>query len=171
MLRATVLQLFNTFFLLSLFSSLVWTLNFMNNPSSSENVLTVSSEAGRPFVLWFYSRNIFTRSVSFCVFAACPVGYFKSVSGSVPCSVCPPNSRTSQEGSNVCECRSSFYRAATDANSSACTSELCFSVCLLMPGSLGGVGLWSHLSLTQPVRIKIHNDWAKLIFSYGNFTL
>ncbi|KAF3839628.1 hypothetical protein F7725_018345 [Dissostichus mawsoni] len=30
---------------------------------------------------------------------ACPVGYFKSVSGSTPCSVCPPNSRTSQEGS------------------------------------------------------------------------
>ncbi|XP_013868087.1 ephrin type-B receptor 5 isoform X2 [Austrofundulus limnaeus] len=53
---------------------------------------------------------------------SCPVGYFKSVSGSVPCSVCPPNSRTSQEGSSVCECRSSFYRAAGDANSSACTT-------------------------------------------------
>ncbi|XP_067367623.1 ephrin type-B receptor 5 isoform X1 [Channa argus] len=53
---------------------------------------------------------------------ACPVGYFKSVSGSVPCLVCPPNSRTSQEGSSVCECRSGFYRAANDANSSACTT-------------------------------------------------
>ncbi|MEQ2257180.1 hypothetical protein ILYODFUR_031988, partial [Ilyodon furcidens] len=52
----------------------------------------------------------------------CPVGYFKSVSGSDPCSVCPPNSRTSQEGSSVCECRSGFYRAANDANSSACTT-------------------------------------------------
>ncbi|XP_076010920.1 ephrin type-B receptor 5 isoform X2 [Genypterus blacodes] len=53
---------------------------------------------------------------------ACPVGYFKSVSGSVPCLVCPSNSRTSQEGSSVCECRSSFYRAASDANATACTT-------------------------------------------------
>ncbi|XP_034553096.1 ephrin type-B receptor 5 isoform X3 [Notolabrus celidotus] len=53
---------------------------------------------------------------------ACPVSYFKSVSGSVPCSVCPANSRTSQEGAKVCECRSGFYRAANDANSTACTT-------------------------------------------------
>nr|XP_057910160.1 ephrin type-B receptor 5 isoform X4 [Doryrhamphus excisus] len=53
---------------------------------------------------------------------ACPVGYFKTIPGSVSCSVCPPNSRTSQEGSSVCECRSGFYRAANDANSSACTT-------------------------------------------------
>uniref|UniRef100_A0A3B5AFY9 receptor protein-tyrosine kinase n=1 Tax=Stegastes partitus TaxID=144197 RepID=A0A3B5AFY9_9TELE len=53
---------------------------------------------------------------------ACPVGYFKAVPGSVPCSVCPSNSRTSQEGSSMCECRSGFYRAAGDANSSACTT-------------------------------------------------
>lgn len=30
----------------------------------------------------------------------------------------------------MCECRSGFYRAASDANSSACTSELCLFVCL-----------------------------------------
>uniref|UniRef100_A0A3B4U6N7 receptor protein-tyrosine kinase n=1 Tax=Seriola dumerili TaxID=41447 RepID=A0A3B4U6N7_SERDU len=60
--------------------------------------------------------------VSSCPSAACPVGYFKSVSGSVPCSACPSNSRTSQEGSSMCECRSGFYRAANDANSSACTT-------------------------------------------------
>ncbi|XP_060936680.1 ephrin type-B receptor 5 [Limanda limanda] len=53
---------------------------------------------------------------------ACPVGYFKSVSGSAPCSVCPSNSRTSQTGSSMCECRSGFYRGANDANSSACTT-------------------------------------------------
>ncbi|XP_046897737.1 ephrin type-B receptor 5 isoform X2 [Hypomesus transpacificus] len=52
---------------------------------------------------------------------ACPVGFFKAVLGSVPCSACPPNSRTSQEGSLLCECRSGFYRAPADANSSACT--------------------------------------------------
>eukprot|EP00064_Thunnus_orientalis_P017340 superscaffoldBa00003657_g17421 len=53
---------------------------------------------------------------------ACAVGYFKPLSGSVPCLVCPSNSRTSQEGSSMCECRSGFYRAANDANSSACTT-------------------------------------------------
>lgn len=70
--------------------------------------------------------------VSSCVSAACPVGYFKSISVSVPCSVCPSNSRTSQEGSSVCECRSGFYRAANDANSSACTSEHSWFVCLCL---------------------------------------
>lgn len=82
-------------------------------------------------------RMTFPR-VSLCLSAACPVGYFKSVAGSIPCSVCPSNSRTSQEGSSVCECRSGFYRAANDANSSACTSELCWFVCLC---SLGSVSL------------------------------
>ncbi|KAJ3597845.1 hypothetical protein NHX12_001361, partial [Muraenolepis orangiensis] len=53
---------------------------------------------------------------------ACPVGYFKAVSGSAPCTACPANSRTSQEGSLTCECRSGFYRSAMDANSSSCTS-------------------------------------------------
>ncbi|KAG7263294.1 hypothetical protein CRUP_037818 [Coryphaenoides rupestris] len=55
---------------------------------------------------------------------ACPVGYFKSVYGSAPCSACPSNSRTGQEGSLTCECRSGFYRSATDANSSSCTRML-----------------------------------------------
>ena len=69
---------------------------------------------------------------STCASAACPVGYFKMASGSVPCTLCPSNSRTSQEGALTCECRSSFYRAPTDINSSACTSKthLCLSVCL-----------------------------------------
>lgn len=64
--------------------------------------------------------------------AACPVGYFKSVWGPVPCSVCPSNSRTSQEGSIVCECRSGFYRAAGDDNSSACTSESLYLVLYIL---------------------------------------
>lgn len=76
------------------------------------------------------NRELNPPRASLCVSAACPVSYFKSVSGSVPCSVCPSNSRTSQEGSTACECRSGFYRAAKDANSSACTSELCWFVCL-----------------------------------------
>lgn len=85
-----------------------------------------------------FCKKLNPPCISWCLSAACPVGYFKSVAGSVPCSVCPSNSRTSQEGSSVCECRSGFYRAANDANSSACTSELCLFVCFL-PFSLGVV--------------------------------
>lgn len=84
--------------------------------------LLINWEWSSTFLVFFFS----------CLSAACPVGYFKSVSGSVPCSVCPSNSRTSQEGSSVCECRSGFYRAANDVNSSACTSELCWFVCLCL---------------------------------------
>lgn len=54
---------------------------------------------------------------------ACQVGFFKATAGSVPCSECPANSRTSLEASNVCECRSGFYRASADANDTACTGE------------------------------------------------
>ncbi|KAK0147430.1 Ephrin type-B receptor 5 [Merluccius polli] len=72
-------------------------------------------------------------NVNGSVCLACPVGYFKSVSGSVPCSVCPSNSRTSQEGSLTCGCRSGFYRSATDANSTSCTSQTHspLSICVL----------------------------------------
>ncbi|KPP61386.1 ephrin type-B receptor 5-like [Scleropages formosus] len=53
--------------------------------------------------------------------ASCPAGHFKATPGSVACSPCPANSRTSTEGSGVCECRSGFYRAPSDDNSTACT--------------------------------------------------
>ncbi|KAG9344922.1 hypothetical protein JZ751_009462 [Albula glossodonta] len=59
----------------------------------------------------------------------CPVGYFKAIPGTVPCSACPANSRTSTEGSQVCECRSGFYRAPNDANTTACTAPTPPGVC------------------------------------------
>lgn len=100
-----------------------------------------------------------SSSLLYRVSAACPVGYFKSVSGSVPCLVCPSNSRTSQEGSSVCECRSSFYRAANDANSSACTSELCLFVCLcLAPRKVFRGPQWSHLSFT----LTTYENWDEV---------
>ncbi|XP_068508011.1 ephrin type-B receptor 5-like [Syngnathus scovelli] len=58
--------------------------------------------------------------------------------------MCPPNSRTSHEGSSVCECRSGFYRAAGDANSSACTTPPSAPVSLSWEyesGDGGGVSL------------------------------
>uniref|UniRef100_A0A8C3APT3 receptor protein-tyrosine kinase n=1 Tax=Cyclopterus lumpus TaxID=8103 RepID=A0A8C3APT3_CYCLU len=72
---------------------------------------------------------------------ACPVGYFKSLAGSIPCSVCPSNSRTSQEGSSVCECRSGFYRTANDANSSASPPSAPVSLSWEYESADGGVSL------------------------------
>ncbi|KTG34041.1 hypothetical protein cypCar_00004178 [Cyprinus carpio] len=54
---------------------------------------------------------------------ACSIGSYKPVAGSVSCTECPANSRTSSEGSKLCECRSGYYRAPTDANTTACTSK------------------------------------------------
>ncbi|XP_030641448.1 ephrin type-B receptor 5 [Chanos chanos] len=73
----------------------------------------------------------------------CPVGFYKASAGSVPCSVCPANSRTSSDGSKVCECRSGFYRAAGDANTSACTGPPSGPVALSWEyeSSEGGVSL------------------------------
>ncbi|XP_060777616.1 ephrin type-B receptor 5 isoform X2 [Neoarius graeffei] len=53
---------------------------------------------------------------------ACQLGFYKAVSGSISCTECPANSRTSLEASKVCECRSGFYRAPNDANTTACTA-------------------------------------------------
>lgn len=107
--------------------------------------------------LWVYSAILLPFS-ALSLSAACPVGYFKPVSGSVPCTVCPPNSRTSQEGSSVCECRSGFYRAANDANSSACTSELCVLICLCLAlRDICRAPQWSRSSLTQTMRTEIQS--------------
>lgn len=55
--------------------------------------------------------------------SACQMGFYKAVSGSISCTECPANSRTSLEASKVCECRSGFYRAPSDANTTACTGK------------------------------------------------
>ncbi|XP_069038925.1 ephrin type-B receptor 5 isoform X2 [Lepisosteus oculatus] len=53
---------------------------------------------------------------------ACPVGQYKPEPGLTRCSVCPSHSRTTVEGSRVCECQSGFYRADTDLSTSDCTA-------------------------------------------------
>ncbi|TRZ01733.1 hypothetical protein DNTS_032283 [Danionella cerebrum] len=53
---------------------------------------------------------------------ACPASSYKALPGSFPCTECPANSRTSSDGSKVCECRSGYYRAPADGNTTACTS-------------------------------------------------
>uniref|UniRef100_A0A673IGR8 receptor protein-tyrosine kinase n=1 Tax=Sinocyclocheilus rhinocerous TaxID=307959 RepID=A0A673IGR8_9TELE len=77
------------------------------------------------------------------VLTACSMGSYKPVAGSVLCKECPANSRTSSEGSKLCECRSGYYRAHTDANTTACTSPPSAPVSLSWEyeSSEGGVSL------------------------------
>ncbi|KAM8726875.1 ephrin type-B receptor 3 [Acanthopagrus latus] len=53
---------------------------------------------------------------------ACIPGTFKSKFGEGSCSPCPPNSRTSARGSNICPCENAFYRADSDPPFSGCTT-------------------------------------------------
>ncbi|XP_040027471.1 ephrin type-B receptor 3 [Gasterosteus aculeatus] len=53
---------------------------------------------------------------------ACIPGTFKSKYGEGSCTPCPPNSRTSARGANICPCQSGFYRADSDPPDSACTT-------------------------------------------------
>ena len=112
--------------------------------------------------VYFIDYKLCIKLLPPCVSSACPVGHFKSVSGSAPCSVCPSNSRTSQKGSSMCECRSGFYRGANDANSSACTSELCVFVCLCPV--LSSVFEGPPLPFTPTVRTRMNT----LFFYYYN---
>ncbi|XP_076827021.1 ephrin type-B receptor 5 isoform X2 [Brachyhypopomus gauderio] len=74
---------------------------------------------------------------------ACQVGFYKASAGSAPCTECPTNSRTGLEASEVCECRSGFYRSPSDANTSTCTGPPSAPVSLSWEyeSSEGGVSL------------------------------
>ncbi|XP_029560036.1 ephrin type-B receptor 3 isoform X1 [Salmo trutta] len=53
---------------------------------------------------------------------ACTPGLFKYKQGEGSCYPCPPNSRTSSRGANICLCQNGFYRADSDPPESACTT-------------------------------------------------
>ncbi|KAM9335635.1 tyrosine-protein kinase receptor TYRO3 [Symphorus nematophorus] len=52
---------------------------------------------------------------------ACRMDYYKPANESGGCRPCPPNSRTSGEGSEKCECRRGFSRLPTDPENLGCT--------------------------------------------------
>ncbi|CAG5896987.1 ephrin type-B receptor 3 [Menidia menidia] len=53
---------------------------------------------------------------------ACVPGTFKSKFGEGSCVPCPPNSRTSARGANICPCQNGFYRSDSDPPESSCTT-------------------------------------------------
>ncbi|XP_039223586.1 ephrin type-A receptor 8 isoform X1 [Crotalus tigris] len=52
---------------------------------------------------------------------ACPVGFYKSSPGDQLCARCPPNSYSDTLAAQVCRCENTFFRAAQDPPSAACT--------------------------------------------------
>uniref|UniRef100_A0A7M4FAY0 receptor protein-tyrosine kinase n=1 Tax=Crocodylus porosus TaxID=8502 RepID=A0A7M4FAY0_CROPO len=52
---------------------------------------------------------------------ACELGFYKSAPGDQLCTKCPLHSHSESRGAQVCRCDSSYYRAAQDAPSAACT--------------------------------------------------
>ncbi|KAM6434516.1 ephrin type-A receptor 8 isoform 2-T2 [Liasis olivaceus] len=52
---------------------------------------------------------------------ACQVGFYKSSPGDQLCARCPPHSYSETQAAQVCRCESTFYRAAQDPPSAACT--------------------------------------------------
>ncbi|KAM4565173.1 tyrosine-protein kinase receptor TYRO3 [Fundulus diaphanus] len=51
---------------------------------------------------------------------ACRIGYYKSTNGRGGCQLCPPNTRTTKEGSENCECLQGFSRLPSDPHDLGC---------------------------------------------------
>ncbi|XP_036001986.1 tyrosine-protein kinase receptor TYRO3 isoform X2 [Fundulus heteroclitus] len=52
---------------------------------------------------------------------ACRMGYYKSTNGGGGCQLCPPNTRTTKEGSENCECLQGFGRLPSDPHDLGCS--------------------------------------------------
>ena len=55
--------------------------------------------------------------------AACELGFYKSAAGDQLCARCPPHSHSAAPAAQACRCDLSYYRAALDPPSAACTRE------------------------------------------------
>lgn len=54
---------------------------------------------------------------------ACELGFYKSAPGDQLCARCPPHSHSAATAAQTCHCDLSYYRAALDPPSAACTRE------------------------------------------------
>lgn len=54
---------------------------------------------------------------------ACQLGFYKTAAGDQLCAKCPSHSYSNLQAAQVCHCENSFYRAAQDPPSAACTSK------------------------------------------------
>lgn len=54
---------------------------------------------------------------------ACELGFYKSAPGDQLCARCPPHSHSAAPAAQACRCDLSYYRAALDPPSAACTRE------------------------------------------------
>jgi hypothetical protein len=54
---------------------------------------------------------------------ACELGFYKSAPGDQLCARCPPHSHSATPAAQTCRCDLSYYRAALDPPSAACTRK------------------------------------------------
>lgn len=54
---------------------------------------------------------------------ACELGFYKSAPGDQLCARCPPHSHSAAPAAQACRCDLSYFRAALDPPSAACTRE------------------------------------------------
>ena len=90
---------------------------------------------------------------------ACELGFYKSAPGDQLCARCPPHSHSAAPAAQACRCDLSYYRAALDPPSAACTREY-RPVAPGSPVSAGeagtgdslgpGIGLGPRVTLTLP---------------------
>lgn len=67
---------------------------------------------------------------------ACELGFYKSAPGDQLCARCPPHSHSATPAAQTCRCDLSYYRAALDPPSAACTREYCLAALLVGPPRL-----------------------------------
>lgn len=63
------------------------------------------------------------QTITISISTACRMGYHKAANESGGCRLCPPNSRTHEEGSERCDCLQGFSRLPTDPEDLGCTSK------------------------------------------------
>lgn len=90
---------------------------------------TLGSSGSLSEAIWWAPRLPATVLSS----TACELGFYKSAPGDQLCARCPPHSHSATPAAQTCRCDLSYYRAALDPPSAACTREYCLAALLVGP--------------------------------------
>uniref|UniRef100_A0A8C2PTY9 receptor protein-tyrosine kinase n=1 Tax=Cyprinus carpio TaxID=7962 RepID=A0A8C2PTY9_CYPCA len=70
---------------------------------------------------WLINPDLSAFSLTFFLFTACKIGYYRALATDDSCSKCPLHSYSIREGSTSCACDKGFFRSETDPSSMPCT--------------------------------------------------
>lgn len=125
-------------------------------PSRTPPTMHTGKHRGSPPEALWWSLSL---PVAVLSSTACELGFYKSAPGDQLCARCPPHSHSATPAAQTCRCDLSYYRAALDPPSAACTREYCLAVLLVGPrvrelgvceirvGWCVGEGAGSHCSI------------------------